>query len=205
LFINDSFVNNRAQNLDLLNECLISKAVSQGTACGVVNYRNRIRGFWGYLALDLDRYGLKEIEFSAWLRSNFFLVPWRAVPANGFEVVKKEELFPDHLTPEIFRTSAPLSASLKKRIVDYLVPSAVQDSSDVWHSHFKLDETSYQFFAGKGTAIANEMYLGLQLAGGGIPVADIRLMSWGMLNRTYRSMDQQAVILYWTRAFRKES
>jgi|GEM_PF-3061346 hypothetical protein len=205
LFVNDSFINNRAQNLDRLDPGMIGRAININAVCGVLNYRNRIRGRLGYLALSLDRYCIKGMEFSAWLRSNFFLIPWRALPVYGFEVLKKEDLFPGAMTPSLFLDSAPLSDSLKRRLVDYLVPSAVTDPSDVWHSRFALGPSTYQLFASKATAIVNEMYLGIQLTRAGGRVADIRLMTRPGWGQPPRDMDHQAELLFWTRAFRPEN
>lgn len=218
IFINDSFINNRRQNLDWLSGPVLNYLSSNSMAGGILNYRNRYRGLRGYFLLDLDSYGIRKASFKAWLRSNFFILPWDKVPEGGFETWDPGDIFPKSWDPGIYLKEAPLSESLRRRLVNYLSPEGRFDPSDVWHSHFKLDQATFSFFTGKATAIINEMYLGQQLLEHSLPLIDIRLLS-GLINcrvfsrkarqrfieRLAKDLELQARWICWTRIFRSSN
>ncbi|MDP2807865.1 MAG: hypothetical protein Q8O74_07000, partial [bacterium] len=218
IFINDSFINNCRQNLAWLSGPVLKYLSSNSIAGGVLNFRNRHRGFKGYWLLDLDSYGIWDISFKAWLRSNFFILPWKAVPDEGFKTWDQGKIFSKSWKDGIYLKDAPLSENLRSRLVNYLSPEGRFDPSDVWHSHFELNEASFGFFASKATAIINEMNLGQQLLKRNIPLIDIRLLSrlincrilprrirQVFIEKLAKSMDLQAGWIYWTRVFRKSN
>jgi len=218
IFINDSFVNNFRQNLAWLSSSVLMYLTSEAAAGGVLNFRNRHRGLLGYFLLDLESYGIRGGIFKAWLRSNFFILPWKSVENEGFETWDQGEIFSKSWGQGIYLKDAPLSENLKSRLVNYLSPEGRYDQSDVWHSHFKLEEASFEFFASKATAIINEMSLGQQIHKRSVPLIDIRLLS-GLLNcrvlprgirrrcigKLAKDTGLQARWLYWTRVFRSSN
>lgn len=177
LFATDAYPVNYHQTLPCLTPGLLRLALEHSLAAGMLNFTNRFGGLARYVLAAPEVYGLNGVSFSAWMRTNLFLVPFEAAAAIASHAVGSDSFFPPDLQGMVFREGAPASENLRRRITTYLCPErSDRPVTSPWHSRFELNDATYGLFVAKATAILHEMSLPASLASNCFRVVDLRLL-----------------------------
>jgi hypothetical protein len=117
-----------------------------------------------------------------WVRSSCVFIPPVELKILGTMVSTRDrDLWFSGTPAEPFRADAPLSASYRKLISDWLAGQDIGQGA-TWHSRIGLDEASLPVFEQKAMAILNEHLLGLRLRAAGCRTIDVTWLS-GLLAR----------------------
>jgi hypothetical protein len=112
-----------------------------------------------------------------WVRSSCVFVSPAELKILGSVVSARERKvwFSDD-PAEPFRPEAPLSATYRRLITDWLMGKDIGQGV-TWHSRFVLDSTSLSQFEQKALAILNEHLLGIRLRAAGCRTIDVTWLS----------------------------
>jgi hypothetical protein len=112
-----------------------------------------------------------------WIRSCFMFLPPTEVKLLGeLTTVRDGKAFFSGAPGDPFRPDAPLSATYRKYIVDWLTGQDIGQGV-TWHSSFGLTAETLPAFQAKAIAIMNEQMLGVRLRAMGCRLIDVTWLS----------------------------
>ena len=112
-----------------------------------------------------------------WIRSCFMFLPPAEVKLLGdLTTVRDGKPFFSGVPGDPFRPDAPLSATYRKYIVDWLTGQDIGQGV-TWHSSFGLTAETLPTFQAKAIAIMNEQMLGVRLRAMGCRLIDVTWLS----------------------------
>ncbi|MCU0605878.1 MAG: hypothetical protein MUF78_00290 [Candidatus Edwardsbacteria bacterium] len=175
MFANETYRLNAGEYRHCLTDELFEFVIGQSACAGLTYGFNRHRGWLRFVTHAPATYEIKGERFNHWVRSNVLILPYRVLQRLEWPRLRAAEFFACGYDQQPFRRDAPLSASLKRKLREYLCPTDTT-SSDAWHSSFPLTAETYSLFTTKATCILDEMSLVPAIRRTGAALADIRVV-----------------------------